>query len=300
MCIVHFSFKSGLPATQLLKFAFDTGCVCLQITDPDGGVWEELVPKEKNIVVHEGQVVNKGESVVDGPADPQDILRLLGMEELARYIVDEVQDVYRLQGVKINDKHIEVIVRQMLRRVVVENIGESNYISGEQVERSEILNTNDALRAEGKIPATFSNLLLGITKASLSTDSFISAASFQETTRVLTEAAIMGKRDELRGLKENVIMGRLIPAGTGLAYHKARAAKDAMDEAERRAITEAEAVELAEAQQLTEDAANNETGGIDRAKISDQGRGEILNARPEREERLEQGHCAQQQPGADK
>jgi DNA-directed RNA polymerase subunit beta' len=140
--------------------------------------------------------------------------------------------------------------------VVVENLGDSTYISGEQVERSEILNTNDAWRAEGKIPATYSNLLLGITKASLSTDSFISAASFQETTRVLTEAAIMGKRDELRGLKENVIVGRLIPAGTGLAYHKARAAKDAMDEAERRAITEAEAVELAEAQQLTEDAAN--------------------------------------------
>jgi DNA-directed RNA polymerase subunit beta' len=244
--------------TGTVSFGKETkGKVRLQITDPDGKVWDELIPKEKNIVVHEGQVVNTGESVVDGPADPQDILRLLGMEELARYIVDEVQDVYRLQGVKINDKHIEVIVRQMLRRVVVENIGESNYISGEQVERSEILNTNDALRAAGKIPATFSNLLLGITKASLSTDSFISAASFQETTRVLTEAAIMGKRDELRGLKENVIVGRLIPAGTGLAYHKARAAKDAMDEAERRAITEAEAVELAEAQQLTEDAANN-------------------------------------------
>jgi len=243
--------------TGTVSFGKETkGKVRLQITDPDGKVWDELIPKEKNIVVHEGQVVNKGESVVDGPADPQDILRLLGMEELARYIVDEVQDVYRLQGVKINDKHIEVIVRQMLRRVVVENVGESNYIAGEQVERSEILNTNDALRAEGKIPATFSNLLLGITKASLSTDSFISAASFQETTRVLTEAAIMGKRDELRGLKENVIVGRLIPAGTGLAYHKARAAKDAMDEAERRAITEAEAVELAEAQQLTEDAAN--------------------------------------------
>jgi DNA-directed RNA polymerase subunit beta' len=243
--------------TGTVSFGKETkGKVRLQITDPDGKVWDELIPKEKNIVVHEGQVVNKGESVVDGPADPQDILRLLGMEELARYIVDEVQDVYRLQGVKINDKHIEVIVRQMLRRVVVENIGESNYISGEQVERSEILNTNDALRAEGKIPATFSNLLLGITKASLSTDSFISAASFQETTRVLTEAAIMGKRDELRGLKENVIVGRLIPAGTGLAYHIARAAKDAMDDAERRAITEAEAVELAEAQQLTEDAAN--------------------------------------------
>jgi DNA-directed RNA polymerase subunit beta' len=243
--------------TGTVSFGKETkGKVRLQITDPDGKVWDELIPKEKNIVVHEGQVVNKGESVVDGPADPQDILRLLGMEELARYIVDEVQDVYRLQGVKINDKHIEVIVRQMLRRVVVENSGDSNYIAGEQVERSEILNTNDALRADGKIPATFSNLLLGITKASLSTDSFISAASFQETTRVLTEAAIMGKRDELRGLKENVIVGRLIPAGTGLAYHKARAAKDAMDEAERRAITEAEAVELAEAQQLTEAAAN--------------------------------------------
>ncbi|RZL60947.1 MAG: DNA-directed RNA polymerase subunit beta', partial [Variovorax sp.] len=159
--------------------------------------------------------------------------------------VDEVQDVYRLQGVKINDKHIEVIVRQMLRRVVVDNIGETGYISGEQVERSEMLNTNDALRAEGKIPATFTNLLLGITKASLSTDSFISAASFQETTRVLTEAAIMGKRDELRGLKENVIVGRLIPAGTGMAYHQARKAKDLMDDAERRAIAESEAAELA-------------------------------------------------------
>jgi DNA-directed RNA polymerase subunit beta' len=146
--------------------------------------------------------------------------------------------------VKINDKHIEVIVRQMLRRVVVESAGESSYIVGEQVERSEMLNTNDALRAEGKIPATFTNLLLGITKASLSTDSFISAASFQETTRVLTEAAIMGKRDELRGLKENVIVGRLIPAGTGMAYHQARKAKDMMDEAERRAIADAEAAEL--------------------------------------------------------
>ncbi|MCZ8095247.1 MAG: DNA-directed RNA polymerase subunit beta', partial [Acidovorax sp.] len=188
--------------TGTISFCKETkGKVRLQITDPEGKVWEELVPKEKNILVHEGQVVNKGESIVDGPADPQDILRLLGIEELSRYIVDEVQDVYRLQGVKINDKHIEVIVRQMLRRVVVENIGESNYISGEQVERSEILNTNDALQSEGKITATYSNLLLGITKASLSTDSFISAASFQETTRVLTEAAIMGKKDELRGRK---------------------------------------------------------------------------------------------------
>ncbi len=232
--------------TGTISFGKETkGKVRLQITDLEGGVHEELVPKEKSILVHEGQVVNKGESIVDGPADPQDILRLLGIEELARYIVDEVQDVYRLQGVKINDKHIEVIVRQMLRRVVVENPGDSSYIAGEQVERSEMLDTNDALRADGKIPATYTNLLLGITKASLSTDSFISAASFQETTRVLTEAAIMGKRDELRGLKENVIVGRLIPAGTGFAYHDARKAKDAMDEEERRAIAEAEALELA-------------------------------------------------------
>ncbi len=241
--------------TGTVSFGKETkGKIRLQITDPDGKVWEELVPKENNILVHEGQVVNKGESVVDGPADPQDILRLLGTEELARYIVDEVQDVYRLQGVKINDKHIEVIVRQMLRRVVVDNTGESSYISGEQVERSEMLNTNDALRAEGKLPATFTNLLLGITKASLSTDSFISAASFQETTRVLTEAAIMGKRDELRGLKENVIVGRLIPAGTGMAYHEARKVRQNMNEDERRAIAEADEAELAGATQTESDA----------------------------------------------
>ena len=232
--------------TGTVSFGKETkGKVRLQITDPEGKVWDELIPKEKNILVHEGQVVNKGESIVDGPADPQDILRLLGMEELARYIVDEVQDVYRLQGVKINDKHIEVIVRQMLRRVIVDNVGDSTYISGEQVERSEILNTNDALRADGKLPATYSNVLLGITKASLSTDSFISAASFQETTRVLTEAAIMGKRDELRGLKENVIVGRLIPAGTGMAYHDARKVREKMDDDERRAIAEADAAQLA-------------------------------------------------------
>ncbi|MGE4243717.1 DNA-directed RNA polymerase subunit beta' [Ramlibacter sp.] len=247
--------------TGTVSFGKETkGKIRLQITDPEGGIHEELVPKEKNILVHEGQVVNKGESVVDGPADPQDILRLLGAEELARYIVDEVQDVYRLQGVKINDKHIEVIVRQMLRRVVVENPGESDYIGGEQVERSEILDTNDRLRGESKIPATYSNLLLGITKASLSTDSFISAASFQETTRVLTEAAIMGKRDELRGLKENVIVGRLIPAGTGMAYHVARKAKDAMDDAERRAIADAEAADLAVAMEASAGAAGDAEG----------------------------------------
>jgi DNA-directed RNA polymerase subunit beta' len=234
--------------TGTISFGKETkGKVRLQITDPEGKVWEELIPKEKNLLVHEGQVVNKGENIVDGPADPQDILRLLGVEELARYVVDEVQDVYRLQGVKINDKHIETIVRQMLRRVVIDNVGDSSYIAGEQVERSQLFDANDALRADGKIPATYTNLLLGITKASLSTDSFISAASFQETTRVLTEAAIMGKRDELRGLKENVIVGRLVPAGTGMAYHKARKAREAMDDAERRAIADAEAVELAEA-----------------------------------------------------
>ena len=235
--------------TGTVSFGKETkGKVRLQITDPDGKVWEELVPKEKNILVHEGQVVNRGELIVDGAADPQDILRLLGIEELARYIVDEVQDVYRLQGVKINDKHIEVIVRQMLRRVQIVNPGESTYIAGEQVERSELLNTNERLRKEDKVPATYADVLLGITKASLSTDSFISAASFQETTRVLTEAAIMGKRDELRGLKENVIVGRLIPAGTGMAFHQARKAKEEMDDTERRRIALEEAQELASAQ----------------------------------------------------
>jgi DNA-directed RNA polymerase subunit beta' len=242
--------------TGTISFGKETkGKVRLQITDPDGKVYEELVPKEKNILVHEGQVVNKGESIVDGPAEPQDILRLLGVEELARYIVDEVQDVYRLQGVKINDKHIEVIVRQMLRRVQIVNPGDSGYIAGEQVERSELFGTNDALRTEGKLPATYADVLLGITKASLSTDSFISAASFQETTRVLTEAAIMGKRDELRGLKENVIVGRLIPAGTGMAFHQARKAKEAMDETERRSIALQEAEELAAVQMANVDAA---------------------------------------------
>ncbi len=241
--------------TGTVSFGKETkGKVRLQITDHEGKVYEELVPKEKNILVHEGQVVNRGELIVDGAADPQDILRLLGIEELARYIVDEVQDVYRLQGVKINDKHIEVIVRQMLRRVAIANPGDSAYIAGEQVERSELWGTNDRLRAEGKIPATHADVLLGITKASLSTDSFISAASFQETTRVLTEAAIMGKRDELRGLKENVIVGRLIPAGTGMAFHEARKAKEAMDESERRAIAMQEAEELAAVQMAQVDA----------------------------------------------
>ena len=198
----------------------------LIITGNDGVAHETLISKDKTVLVHDGQVVQKGEEVVDGPVDPHDILRLLGIEELARYIVDEVQDVYRLQGVKINDKHIEVIVRQMLRRVQITDPGDTHFITGEQVERSEMLDENDRVVAQGLRPASYDNVLLGITKASLSTDSFISAASFQETTRVLTEAAIRGKQDELRGLKENVIVGRLIPAGTGLAYHQAHKARE--------------------------------------------------------------------------
>ncbi|MFA7393737.1 MAG: DNA-directed RNA polymerase subunit beta', partial [Pigmentiphaga sp.] len=222
--------------TGTLSFGKDTkGKQRLVITDFDGSNHEFLIPKEKQVLVHDGQVVNKGEFIVDGPADPHDILRLQGIERLANYIVDEVQDVYRLQGVKINDKHIEVIVRQMLRRVVIVDAGDTSFIPGEQVERSELLNENDRMTDENKRLATYENVLLGITKASLSTDSFISAASFQETTRVLTEAAIMGKRDELRGLKENVIVGRLIPAGTGMAYHEARHEKETMDVAQRAA-----------------------------------------------------------------
>jgi len=209
--------------TGTVSFGKDTkGKQRLVITDLDGVAHEYLIPKDKHVTVHDGQVVNKGETIVDGPAEPHDILRLLGVEALARYITDEVQDVYRLQGVRINDKHIEVIVRQMLRRVHVTDAGDTRFIQGEQVERAELLDENDHVVAEGKRPAQYEYVLLGITKASLSTDSFISAASFQETTRVLTEAAIMGKKDDLRGLKENVIVGRLIPAGTGLAYHNNR------------------------------------------------------------------------------
>ena len=209
--------------TGTVSFGKDTkGKQRLVITDMDGVAHEYLITKEKHVTAHDGQIVQKGEMIVDGPVDPHDILRLQGVEALARYITDEVQDVYRLQGVKINDKHIEVIVRQMLRRVTVADPGATGLIPGEQVERSEVLQINDEMVAAGKEPATYDPILLGITKASLSTDSFISAASFQETTRVLTEAAIMGKKDELRGLKENVIVGRLIPAGSGLAYHNTR------------------------------------------------------------------------------
>ena len=227
--------------TGTVSFGKETkGKQRLVITDLDGVAYETLISKDKQILVHDGQVVNKGETVVDGAVDPHDILRLKGIEELTRYIVQEVQEVYRLQGVKISDKHIEVIIRQMLRRVNIVDAGDTNFITGEQVERAEVMMANEQALAEGKEPARFENVLLGITKASLSTDSFISAASFQETTRVLTEAAIMGRRDDLRGLKENVIVGRLIPAGTGLSYHRSRRAAWAAQRTAARAM-EAEA-----------------------------------------------------------
>ncbi|OAM33178.1 DNA-directed RNA polymerase subunit beta' [Eikenella sp. NML03-A-027] len=212
--------------TGTVSFGKETkGKQRLVITDLEGAAHETLISKEKQILVHDGQVVNRGEIIVDGSVDPHDILRLQGIEALARYIVQEVQEVYRLQGVRISDKHIEVIIRQMLRRVNIADAGETGFITGEQVERGDVMQANERAVAEGKEPARFDNILLGITKASLSTDSFISAASFQETTRVLTEAAIMGKKDDLRGLKENVIVGRLIPAGTGLTYHRSRRAQ---------------------------------------------------------------------------
>ena len=181
--------------TGTVSFGKDTkGKQRLVITDLDGVTHEYLIPKDKHVLVHDGQVVNKGELIVDGAPDPHDILRLQGVEALSVYITDEVQDVYRLQGVKIADKHIEVIVRQMLRRAFVVDPGETKFIRGEQVEKAHLLDENDRMAAEGKLPAVWEPVLLGITKASLSTDSFISAASFQETTRVLNEAAIMGKR----------------------------------------------------------------------------------------------------------
>jgi len=237
---------AGLLAevTGTVSFGKDTkGKQRLVFTDLDGVTHEYLIPKDKHVTAHDGQVVTKGESIVDGPADPQDILRLQGREALARYIIDEVQDVYRLQGVKINDKHIEVIVRQMLRRVRISDAGDTTFIMGEQVERADVLSENERVVALDKRPAAYEYVLLGITKASLSTDSFISAASFQETTRVLTEAAILGKRDELRGLKENVIVGRLIPAGTGLAYHETRKRKASGIDAASAVIEEAEITE---------------------------------------------------------
>ena len=216
--------------------------------------YETLIPKWRTMAVFEGEYIEKGEIVSEGPPAPHDILRLKGVEALAQYIVNEVQDVYRLQGVRINDKHIEVIVRQMLRKVEITQPGDSTLIKGEQLTFTQILEINDKLVDEGKLPAKFDRMLLGITKASLATDSFISAASFQETTRVLTEAAVTGKRDYLRGLKENVVVGRLIPAGTGLAYHEARKAGYLRDSESEVSLSDVEAA-LSEAlnEEITEE-----------------------------------------------
>ncbi len=212
----------------LVNFGKETkGKRRLIITASENQFHEELIPKWRHISVFEGEHVERGEVIAEGPLNPHDILRLLGVGALANYIVNEVQDVYRLQGVKINDKHIETIVRQMLRKRVITFAGDSKFLVGEHVEESLMLQENDKLVAEGKQPAHGTPILLGITKASLATESFISAASFQETTRVLTEAAVSGKVDDLRGLKENVMVGRLIPAGTGYAYHQSRKAKRA-------------------------------------------------------------------------
>jgi DNA-directed RNA polymerase subunit beta' len=190
------------------------------ITPEVGDPKEYAIPKGKHISVHEGERVKAGEALMDGSSNPHDILSILGVEDLARYLVDEVQEVYRLQGVKINDKHIEVIVKQMLRRVMIKEVGDSGFLIGEHVERYQFEEENERLKAAGKQPAVAEPLLLGVTKASLSTESFISAASFQETTKVLTQASLSGKTDFLRGLKENVILGRLIPAGTGLGRYR--------------------------------------------------------------------------------
>ena len=194
----------------------------LVITEESGEKYEELIPKWRQLNVFEGEQVTRGEVIADGEPNPHDILRLQGVEALANYLVREIQDVYRLQGVKINDKHIEVIIRQMLRKAEVTGVGETPLLKGEQLDRSRALDINDRMVGEGKQSATLAPVLLGITKASLATESFISAASFQETTRVLTEAAVRGLKDDLRGLKENVIVGRLIPAGTGFAAHSHR------------------------------------------------------------------------------
>ena len=240
--------KPKLPAilaekTGIIGFGKETkGKVRLLITQPSGEVYEEMIPKIRQLNVFEGESVAKGEVIADGPESPHDILRLRGVAPVANYIVNEVQEVYRLQGVKINDKHIEVIVRQMIRKCEILDAGDSEFLKGEQVEVARVNIANRELEEQGKQPAEYEMQMMGITKASLATESFISAASFQETTRVLTEAAVAGKKDGLRGLKENVIVGRLIPAGTGYAYHQERAkAKAAFDAHEDTTVSADEA-----------------------------------------------------------
>jgi DNA-directed RNA polymerase subunit beta' len=237
--------------TGIIGFGKETkGKRRLLITQQDGTVYEEMIPKWRQLNVFEGESVQKGEVIADGPESPHDILRLRGVADVANYIVNEVQDVYRLQGVKINDKHIEVIVRQMIRKCEILDGGDSEFLKGEQVEVARVRIANRELEAAGKQPAEFDIQMMGITKASLATESFISAASFQETTRVLTEAAVAGKKDSLRGLKENVIVGRLIPAGTGYAYHQDRMRKRAAE------VEEESTVSADEAAQALSDALN--------------------------------------------
>ena len=228
----------------------------LVITPGDADPYEALIHKWRHLNVFDGEQVEKGEVVSDGASSSHDILRLKGVTALANYITNEIQEVYRLQGVKINDKHIEVIVRQMLRKADVVDAGDTDLIRGDQVEYSKVLDANEKALAEGKAPAKYERVLLGITKASLATESFISAASFQETTRVLTEAAVTAKRDNLRGLKENVVVGRLIPAGTGLTYHNERKRKRELEMKERRKVSASDADTL-----LSEALSSSESGG---------------------------------------
>ncbi|GAA6205152.1 MULTISPECIES: DNA-directed RNA polymerase subunit beta' [Thalassotalea] len=256
--------KPKLPAilaekTGVIGFGKETkGKVRLLITQQSGEVYEEMIPKTRQLNVFEGEQVIKGEVIADGPESPHDILRLRGVAPVANYIVNEVQEVYRLQGVKINDKHIEVIVRQMIRKCEILDAGDSEFLKGEQLEVAHVNIANRELEAEGKRPAVYEMQMMGITKASLSTESFISAASFQETTRVLTEAAVAGKKDKLRGLKENVIVGRLIPAGTGYAYHQERARQRVAE------VEEEITVSADEAAQALTDALNADlTSGVD-------------------------------------
>jgi DNA-directed RNA polymerase subunit beta' len=226
----------------VVSFGKDTkGKRKVVVTPEVGEPREYLIPKGKHISVHEGDFVKAGEPLMDGSSNPHDILTILGEKALAKYLVDEVQEIYRLQGVRINDKHIEVIVRQMLRRVRIKDVGDTEFLIGDQIEKWRFEEENQRIANKGGQLATAEALLLGITKASLSTESFISAASFQETTKVLTEAAINGKVDRLAGLKENVIMGRLIPAGTGVTkYNRMEAVTDEPTEPEVPAAAPAE------------------------------------------------------------
>jgi len=245
-------------ATGMISFGKETkGKQRVVITDSEGEQYETLIPKWRHITVFEGEFVEKGETIAEGELTPHDILRLRGIEELADYLVKEIQDVYRLQGVGINDKHIEAIIRQMLRKVDITASGETDFVKGEQVERGFVNEINEQMEKEGKIPASYESILLGITKASLATESFISAASFQETTRVLTDAAVRGISDGLNGLKENVIVGRLIPAGTGLAYHEQRR-KRRLKSATKDSSAESSAIDTVDVEEALKQALSTE------------------------------------------